>query len=147
MRIPRIHFRLWILMAFIAAAAVFCWLAVRRDRYSRLAEYHESRLPALYAGGSKLERAKGRHIAIMVGSLLRGMQGLDVMGHNVWDWEAEWHRVMAERYRRAASWPWISEPTEPSRSAFRQEFYKRRRAEYDAHNRPAIENRVISTDG
>lgn len=85
------------LMVTVALAAIVCWLGVRHQRFQRMAAYHESRAPTM-----------------MAGSLTRGLVGIDRLERRVTDAEAEWHWLMAQKYRRAARMPWL--PVSPARS-------------------------------
>lgn len=85
------------LMFTIAIAAIVFWIGARNQRFQRIAAYHESRKPTILAGDAG-----------------RRMIGNDTLDRPVTDSESEWHRLMAQKYRRAARRPWC--PVTPARS-------------------------------
>jgi hypothetical protein len=99
MRPPRVQFTIrWVMVA-VARAATILGAAVelqrRHDRFLRLAEHHEASSSITYACGNRPSRTNG-------------------LGEDVRRWpngRIEWHRRLGEKYRRAASRPWL--PVDP----------------------------------
>jgi hypothetical protein len=102
MRLPRVQFTIrWVMLA-VAGAATILGAAVelqrRHDRFLRLAEHHEA--------SSRITWACGK----------RSCSATNDLGEDVRGWSSariEWHSLLGEKYRRAASRPWA--PVEPDR--------------------------------
>jgi hypothetical protein len=70
----------------------------RRDRFSRLAEYHEA--------SSRITWACGK----------RSFSATNDLGEDVRGWSSariEWHNRLGEKYRRAAGRPWMAVEPDP----------------------------------
>jgi hypothetical protein len=100
MPLPRARFTIrWMLLA-VAGAGIVLGASVelrrRHDRFLRLAKHHEA--------SSRITWVRGIHTYSATNDL----------GEDVMRWSSakiEWHRRLGERYRRAASSPWL--PVEP----------------------------------
>jgi hypothetical protein len=124
MRLIPVQMQVRSLMVGVALAALVCWLGARRQRFQRLAADHESRvfgpaprsclLDPEFQRLAAAHKSRGPIVFVMNGSLTRGMAGPDRFGRTVTDSESDWHRLMAQRYRRAARRPWL--PLPPARS-------------------------------
>lgn len=113
----RISLRLMIL--FIAIVAIFCWIDVRRRNFLALVDYHESRMP------SPNYPIEGNE---------RGIIAFDIHNRKLSGWEIAWHRLLAEKYRRASRTPWRYVEPDPSQDEFRIAYH----AWYKAHG-----NRIL----
>ncbi len=95
MRVPRVRQTLRRLMVSVLVIAVALWWCIGRPaRFLRIAAYHE----AQWRGHTTTEyRRLGTGIALIQTTTPRG----------------EWHKLIAARYKRAASWPWRPLPPDP----------------------------------
>ena len=101
MRLPCVQFTIrWVMVA-VAGAATILGAAVelqrRHDRFLRLAEHHEASSSITTACGKRPSRTNG------LGEDVRGWPNARI----------EWHRRLGEKYRRAASSPWMSVEPDP----------------------------------
>lgn len=90
MRLPRVRFTVRRMMVAVAAIAILCgamMLAERRVRFGRIAEHHR-----LNARDYTFDKEEGMYMA---------------------DPGSYWHKVLHEKYRRAASRPWLSVEPDP----------------------------------
>lgn len=118
MRCSLLRVRLRSVLLMVLLAALLMWAAVRHRKFAELAAYHASREP----------------VGPMTGDTWWGMIGTDSQGRRVTNWEAEWHRRLAAKYRRAASRPWLAVAPDPDREefceAYRAEFRRRIKDEF-----------------
>lgn len=106
MHLPPLRISLRSMLLLVLLAAILIRVEIRRQRFANLAEYHRTRSP----------------VVPMLGSGIRGMSGYDSSGRQVFEWEIEWHRLLAVKYRRASLRPWTTVAPDPDREAFRDAF-------------------------
>lgn len=115
MRRSLLQLRLQWVFVVVLLAALLMWAAVRHREFAELAAYHASREP----------------VGPMIGyDPWRSMTSIDSQGRRVTDWEAERHRRLSVKYRRAASRPWLAVAPDPDRERFREAYraeFRRRR--------------------
>lgn len=95
----------WLLALVVVAALSFwlvVWLGARRERFLRLAAYHQDRMSVW---------TRGRPIYAREGGALLLMR--NPTGNN-----PGWHGAMAMRYRHAARYPWLPLPPAPAPEPF-----------------------------
>jgi hypothetical protein len=100
-RVLRVQFTVRWLMVAVAAGAILCCVIERRARFQRLAAEHESRTWFI--------------AMVSVGAML-----FDRMGRPVEVWESDWHKVMAQKYRRAARFPFLPVMPDPPMEQYRR---------------------------
>jgi hypothetical protein len=100
MRLPRVRFTIRWMMLVVAGAGTIFGVSVesqrRRDRFLRLAEHHEASSRITWACG------------------IRSFSATNDLCEDVRGWSSArigWHSRLGEKYRRAASSPWM--PVEP----------------------------------
>lgn len=97
----RMQFTLRWLLVLVAISAFVCWMFVRRDRFLRLARYHESKF--------RDWDTFGRSPFIEEGSGIRGGNGRESLG---------WHATLVQKYTHAARVPWFPLPPDPDSGPF-----------------------------
>src|SRR5438270_8306845 len=98
MRIPRPRFTVRRLMVVVAVLAAVCCFAERKLRFQHLAEYHSLRSEADIICCVMLVTDDGKQTA-----LVESATGTPTtLGRR------EWHRVLREKYEKAARSPWLS---------------------------------------
>ncbi len=105
MRLPRVRFTIrWMMIAVAGTGTIFgacIELQHRHDRFSALADYHEASSSVTWACSPSSYSATNDH------------------GEDVRKWSSErirWHILLGEKYRGAASRPWMpveDDPPEP----------------------------------
>ena len=101
MRLPRMTTRRW--MIAVAVVGLLCLLGHRRRAFESRATYHESRQIHIIEGSGWLP-----------GEQPEGCVYFDGHGRRMTREEvrlSDWHKSLADKYRRAALYPWL--PVEP----------------------------------
>ena len=95
MRLPRVRLTVRRMMFVVAVVALASWWCLARpERFRRIAEHHEAEADKNTT--VSYERL-GRNVAMFQRATPRG----------------EWHRMMAQKYRQAASRPWMPAGPDP----------------------------------
>jgi hypothetical protein len=91
-------------MLVVAVAALAAWYIERKERFTRLAEFHEKRSRALIFSG------RGGYGAYIV---------VNPRFPDLTEPEMEWHRAVGKKYRQSASAPWMPVPPDPPLEPFK----------------------------
>src|SRR5262249_55578805 len=105
MRLPRVRFTLRSMMVAMAVLAAVLWVAERKLRFRRLAEYHSLRSEADIICCVMLVTDDGKQT-----SLVESATGTPTTLTR-----RDWHRVLRKKYERAARSPWLSVAPDPPR--------------------------------
>src|SRR4051794_40968276 len=105
MRRPRVKLTLRSLMVAMAVLALAFWVAERRLRFQRLAEYHSLRSEADIICCVMLVTDDGKPPALVESAT----------GTPTPLARRDWHRPLREKYEKAARSPWLSVAPDPPR--------------------------------
>jgi hypothetical protein len=105
MRLPRVKLTLRSMMVAMAVLAAVLWVAERRLRFQRLAEYHSLRSEADIICCVMLVTDSGEQTALVESAT----------GTPTTLARRDWHRVLREKYEKAARSPWLTVAPDPSR--------------------------------
>jgi hypothetical protein len=105
MQLRRLRFTVRSLMVVVALVAFACWVGQRHARFRALAADHESRM-----------------IRLAIISMMRIGIAFDRAGRRVEPWESDWHEAMAQKYRRAARFPWLPIAPDPPIEQYRRDY-------------------------
>lgn len=104
MRLPRVRFTVRAMMVAMAVLPPVCWVAERALRFRRLAEYHSLRSSAdIVSGALRTDGGKATY-------LVEGGTGAPTTPARV-----DWHRMLYEKYAKAARSPWLDVAPDPPR--------------------------------
>jgi hypothetical protein len=105
MRLSRVRFTLRLMMVAIAVLTPPCWFAERKLRFQGLAEYHSLRSEADIICCVTLVTDDGKQTALVESAT----------GTPTTLARRDWHRVLREKYEKAARSPWLSVAPDPPR--------------------------------
>jgi hypothetical protein len=105
MRLPRAKLTLRSMMVVMAMLAVVFWVAERRLRFQRLAEYHFLRSSADIVCCVVLLTDDGKETNLVEGGT----------GRPTTSDRADWHKRLHEKYEKAARSPWLAVASDPPR--------------------------------
>jgi hypothetical protein len=92
-------------MVAMAVLTPVCWFAERKLRFQRLAEYHSLRTEADIICCVMLVTDDGRQTALVESAT----------GAPTTLARCDWHRILREKYEKAARFPWLSVTPDPPR--------------------------------
>jgi hypothetical protein len=105
MRLHRAKLTLRSMMVVVAVLAAGCWVAERRLRFQRLSEYHFLRSSADVVCCVVLMSDDGKETALVEGGT----------GTPTTLARADWHKMLHEKYEKAARSPWLAVAADPPR--------------------------------
>src|SRR5262245_40703053 len=105
MRLPRVRLTIQSMMVAIAVLAAVLWIAERRLRFQRLAEYHSLRSDADVICRVTLVTDNGEQT-----SLVESATGTPTTLAR-----RDWHSGLREKYEKAACSPWLAVAPDPPR--------------------------------
>ena len=105
MRLSRVRFTLRLMMVAIAVLTPPCWFVERKRRFQGLAEYHSLRSEADIICCVTLVTDDGKQTALVESAT----------GTPTTLAPRDWHRVLREKYEKAARSPWLSVAPDPPR--------------------------------
>jgi hypothetical protein len=105
MRLPRAKLTLRSMMVMMAVLAAVCSVVERRLRFQHLAEHHFLRSSADIVCCAVLMTDDGKKTALVEGGT----------GTPTTSARADWHRMLHEKYEKAARSPWLSVASDPPR--------------------------------
>jgi hypothetical protein len=106
MCLPRLRFTLRSTMVAMAVLTPFCWVAERKLRFQRMAEYHFLRSQADIICCATLVTDDGKQTILVEA----GTGAPTTMAR------ANWHKTLLEKYEKAARSPWLGVAPDPPRS-------------------------------
>jgi hypothetical protein len=98
MRLPRAKLTLRSMMVVMAVMAAVCWVVERRLRFQHLAEYHFLRSSADIVCCVVLLTDDGKETTLVEGGT----------GSPTTSARADWHKMLHEKYEKAARSPWLA---------------------------------------
>jgi len=105
MRLHRTKLTLRSMMVVMAVLAAVCWVVERWLRFQRLAEYHFLRSSADIVCCVVLVTDDGKEAALVEGGT----------GNATTLARADWHKMLHEKYEKAARSPWLGVAPDPPR--------------------------------
>ncbi len=105
MRLPRVKLTLRSMMVAMAVPEAVLWIAERKLRFQHLVEYHSSRSEADIVCCVTLVTVGGEQTALVESAT----------GTPTTHARRDWHRVLREKYEKAAHSPWLVVAPDPSR--------------------------------